>query len=462
MDVYCSQCGSKIEDDDTFCTTCGAYIDQKPQSSSLLQDSKPPKSYRNTAIALIAAIILLTAGMFGFVYFFTFDGDKFVADEYVLYGDGAVGSGIISVVNDPLDINPLDDSSIVTLTFEKYNSGNHDWGIKSLDQSFYYTYEDPLSPNYYYDEREYEVPEGATFSENGKSMTCTLSPGHYSVKVAVYFQTYTGSFVVGGEVTQNYDWSFDIPDGPEDSFNLDFSFQYGECVTGILYDGPRGYIDFDELDTVFKKYVYDGSAVIEDLESKLRILYDGSIFSLYEDEYYYASFILAFVQQVIDYYPADFSDDFILDKEMSADKRIYGTEEYWAFPTETIMQGAGDCEDTSFLCAALFKAANLDAALLILPGHMMAGVYLEYGISSVYYPYYPTTSDEYVISEDIFDSETIKIKTYYGCETTTDNQYLLGYTSLMEEIGGIEYKLSEWVPSGEFSTYPKTYGFYPV
>lgn len=461
--MYCPECGSKNEDDATFCTNCGAYIDNTSYDQPYYQDKKSPKSYKNTGIALIVTILLVTAGLFGFAYIFVLDGDPFVADDYVLYGDGAVGSGIITAVNDHSDIDPLDDISIVTLTFKK-SIPVKSWGIRSLDQSLYYVDENtppPSSEFYYYDERKYEIPDGATFSEDGKSMTCSLIPGHYSVSVFTNFKDYIGSFVVGGEVTRNYEWSYNIPDGPDDSFELSFSFQYSECVSAIAYDGLRGYIDYDKLSSTFKTYTKDGIIVTEDLQSKLQTLYANSVFSVYVDDYYYASFILAFVQQVISYYPEDLSGDVMPGSAMGADERIYGREEYWAFPTETLIQGAGDCEDTSFLCAALFRAAELDAALLILPGHMMAGIYLENGISSVNYPHY-TESSEYIISEEIVNSKTGTTKTYYGCETTADSQYLIGYTNLKDEVKGVEYELVDWVPPGIYSTNPKTFGFYPV
>ncbi len=475
--MYCHECGSKNEDDATFCTSCGAYVNQEPNSQPFYQDLKPPKSYRNVGIALSIVIVLLMAGFFGSVYLFTFHGDPFVADEYVLYGDGVVGSGMITVVNDPSDVDPYDDFSIITLTFENSISMNS-WGVRSLDQSLYYVDEDtdpPSSEYYYYDEREYKIPDGATFSEDGRSMTCTLIPGHYSVKVSTYFRDYTGSFVVGGEVTRNYQWTYEILEGsydvdiiyPEYFFELDFKFQYSECISGIEYNGPRGYVRFDMIQSVFETYVEDGSTVTEDLESELRSLYLDQIPSPYRfDDYYYASFILTFVQKVISYYPEDLSEYDVPGDLMGSDERIYGQEEYWAFPTETLMQGAGDCEDTSFLCAALFKAADFDTALGILPGHIVAGIYFENTSSYLDHPYYDDAKypKEYEMTETIYDKGSYK--TYYGCETTASDQHILGYTNLkstVEKDGEeSEVMLKEWVPPGIYSTTPKTYGFYIV
>lgn len=43
------------------------------------------------------------------------------------------------------------------------------------------------------------------------------------------------------------------------------------------------------------------------------------------------------------------------------DDDIYGTEEYWQFPYETLSLKTGDCEDQAFLLASLARAAGIEA-----------------------------------------------------------------------------------------------------
>ena len=43
------------------------------------------------------------------------------------------------------------------------------------------------------------------------------------------------------------------------------------------------------------------------------------------------------------------------------DSDIYGTEEYWQFPYETLALKTGDCEDQAFLLASLARAAGVEA-----------------------------------------------------------------------------------------------------
>jgi|GEM_PF-1491229 len=65
-----------------------------------------------------------------------------------------------------------------------------------------------------------------------------------------------------------------------------------------------------------------------------------------------------------------------------------GKDEYPRFPVETLFEGAGDCEDTSILAAAIFTRLGYDVALLLFEqfDHMGLGINypLEYGNSWIY------------------------------------------------------------------------------
>jgi len=61
-------------------------------------------------------------------------------------------------------------------------------------------------------------------------------------------------------------------------------------------------------------------------------------------------------------------------------------DEYPRYPLETLVDGGGDCEDSSILTAALLDKLNYDVMLLGLPTHMAVGVYME-GVEGSYYPY---------------------------------------------------------------------------
>ena len=143
---------------------------------------------------------------------------------------------------------------------------------------------------------------------------------------------------------------------------------------------------------------------ITSLESTLSNLYKQAFGKNPVADQSYADFILAFVQGAIAY---------------ATDDSQYHHLEYYAYPAETLYSKKGDCEDTAILCAALFKKAGFTAALLTLPGHMMAGVVL-----SSYET--PDHDDGEILCQKIGG------KTFYACETTLDSFQPVGVSYGME------------------------------
>jgi len=83
-----------------------------------------------------------------------------------------------------------------------------------------------------------------------------------------------------------------------------------------------------------------------------------------------------------------------------------GERDYFRFPVETLYDHCGDCEDSSFLLAALLEAMGYDAVVLFFIGHAAVGVDVDdpYGSSRFYkngVPYYlcETTSPGWRIGE---------------------------------------------------------------
>jgi hypothetical protein len=52
-------------------------------------------------------------------------------------------------------------------------------------------------------------------------------------------------------------------------------------------------------------------------------------------------------------------------------------DEYVRYPLETLVDGGGDCEDTSILTSALLEAMNNEIVLLNFPGHVAVGVNVD-------------------------------------------------------------------------------------
>ncbi|MDD3923152.1 MAG: hypothetical protein PHY39_06465 [Endomicrobiaceae bacterium] len=77
-----------------------------------------------------------------------------------------------------------------------------------------------------------------------------------------------------------------------------------------------------------------------------------------------------------------------------------GYDEYPKYPIETFFEKNGDCEDTSYLAASIIDAMNIGSALIVLPGHMAIGVYMDCNTPGTYYKlddkcyYYVETTDK--------------------------------------------------------------------
>ena len=78
--------------------------------------------------------------------------------------------------------------------------------------------------------------------------------------------------------------------------------------------------------------------------------------------------------------------DFVQSMIYEYDIDYIGKNEYPKYPIETIVDGKGDCEDTSFLMASILEAINIDTVILIFSDHVAVGVWCN-GCTGTYYNY---------------------------------------------------------------------------
>lgn len=131
---------------------------------------------------------------------------------------------------------------------------------------------------------------------------------------------------------------------------------------------------------------YTDDPVLKSLAPGLKDTAENKGFDYYET----ANFVLAFVQSL----------------PHTVDNITTGANEYPRYPMETLVDGGGDCEDTSFLAAGILKEMNYDVCLLELPGHMAVGVFgnneyagTYYNSNGKYYYYCETTGDGWTMGE---------------------------------------------------------------
>ncbi len=68
------------------------------------------------------------------------------------------------------------------------------------------------------------------------------------------------------------------------------------------------------------------------------------------------------------------------------DEESTGNTEYWKYPTETLFDQVGDCEDTVFLLASLLRAKGIPCIILEYPNHVAVGIGIE-DLTGRYYKY---------------------------------------------------------------------------
>ena len=137
-------------------------------------------------------------------------------------------------------------------------------------------------------------------------------------------------------------------------------------------------------------FVTVNDSVIISLADKLN---DLAILNAYSDVET-VNFIMSFVQHNVHYWD---------------DNSSKNQEEYWRFPIETLVDGQGDCEDSSVLFASIIENLDFDAVLLFYIIDDDIG-HLATGVSDI------TVHDGYFVS--YLD------KNYYYCETTS-----IGFTA---------------------------------
>ena len=74
-----------------------------------------------------------------------------------------------------------------------------------------------------------------------------------------------------------------------------------------------------------------------------------------DDRQLLAEVLIAFVQNSISY---------------EKDINLHGKDEYWAYPVETLINGAGDCDCKGTLLTALLRTAGFDSLILMQEGHL--------------------------------------------------------------------------------------------
>ena len=211
------------------------------------------------------------------------------------------------------------------------------------------------------------TPYDGYWVKNSKSVQ--LSPGMYTVTV----EGNDIELEVAGQAERSVQWEYN-----KDCVIYDMSIDYSVDIDDykvLNHDNKsrNAWMDSRHFDRYFFLYLY-GMVIIDDtvreVEDKLADEYvriGGSV----DDRQGYADFLASFAQLPIKY-PSE-----VPGHDNMFDYKIWGQEEYWCVPTETLYHVSGDCEDKSILLCALYGAAGYDYAVVGVSGHVMAAVHLD-------------------------------------------------------------------------------------
>ena len=366
--MFCRYCGRELEDGTSFCPGCGQPVnptERRPQSRSGRDLG------RSGVIGFLAIIGLAVVAV---VLVFAMGALSFEDDDSIRISDDVTVSGALA-------------DGTVTVTDLGY-------GVE-----FYYYDFEPGQLSYFWRIRgdDGAVREWNTYSPRLLLDKDDIRPGHYDFGVASTGSSAEGGFTLYGTVTDTFEWRYD---GTLHSVSVSYEYSEYEAASDTIVFQTSGSPEarIDRLTAP--------SDTVSQLESGLRSEYlrvhgaDAPV-----DGQDYADFILAFVQVCFDY-------------ELDSD--LYGYEEYWAFPIETLYLRCGDCEDTAILCAALYDAAGFDAGVFLVPGHAFTAISLD----SYDEPPYWGQSVGFHIFTYSYDG-----RTYFGCETTFDEHVPVGVIS---------------------------------
>ena len=390
--MFCRMCGKELPPEARFCSGCGTPVSSSASSSRSVGGGDS-RDLSKIAIAILLVVIALVSACI-----LLYSNDDVVQRTQ---GNVTITGGLVTD-----DISIVGDGLV-------YSGSGAQWLVRNLHASYL------TSSDRGYVERGYDVIEGPNLSPG---------PGEYLVVLNVDgVESASGYLMVRGTIVNTYTWTAVI-DGEMRSFSFDFQFTLDEYLLYSDMDDIRRQVSvlsearFVEVDAPILR-------LTDLLATEYRSAY-GVDASLSDQRY--ADYLLSFVQCNIVYPPSVIDSDgvYVEDENGSADMYLYGIDEYWAYPMETLFFNQGDCEDTSFLMCSIYSAAGYDSAIATIPGHMLVGVELE------------SFDQRMSLQGVMFMAKRIPghDSNLYFCETTYNKSVPAGYVSLStnKEISSLE------------------------
>ncbi len=176
-----------------------------------------------------------------------------------------------------------------------------------------------------------------------------LDPGYYTATKESGGYKECLTFVKDGTRTFSQAWTYSGK-----SYGLSIDVKYSDMYSYVYnhpYSMRTSYNDPDYLAT----YHTVDDPLLGAIVSELRGMSAGM------SGYEYASFVLAFVQNI----------------PYLEDQTIYGLTEYWAYPLEYLWNSGGDCEDSTIFYDTLMLISGYKAAMMVFSDHAMSALSVD-------------------------------------------------------------------------------------
>ena len=264
-----------------------------------------------------------------------------------------------------------------------------------------------------YDHREFTHTDGPAIS--------LTDPGYYEIMLYVDGHlTAIGDALLRGSVIEDYEWSRTV-DGESFDYSVHFEYEFTDFYrysmdsTGRILEEGMDPAEFVVVDSTILR-------LSDDLREEYLNVHGEDAPTDGQD---YANYLLSFVQMVIGFPDqiAYVDGQFVKIGDGCGDLYLYGAEEYWAYPMETLYYRMGDCEDTSALYCALLSASGYTSGMVLLPSHVLVGVILD-----------DYVADPFGESQYHFVSVEVDWETMYVGDTAFDRYVPLGYIAKVHMV----------------------------
>ena len=413
---FCPFCNSKFDGDVDICPNCGQDIRQYKD------DLGPVLDKIQTVTNIDMKSTKARVGMCILIFILVFAGALVIMDSYDRHHtepdpepvpEGIIvnvtGYGYMDLTGDfasgRMNVIPLYNPDLRLSISLANDLGDRYYRIMWVVETESYNADNPKNPFYM------KVTKDRSGSSSIDTVTWeNVNVGRFTITADCYTESgecdvFIGNGTFYGSYSTTYEWTYDGR-----AYSIKYTMSSDDVRTCLNYN-LRDRTDM-QTTAPMTDFVVGGKA-ISDLDERLM-----SAYKRYHDfsPESYADFVLSFVQQC---FPFEY------------DSFNYKVEDYWAYPTETILWGCGDDEDRAILYCAIMEDSEsitneeIGTALIQLPETTIAGITsdepIPKGMRFIMY-----ADEGYIVADTGSDLQLGKIRDIYSISDDGTTVYYNG------------------------------------